>query len=67
MSIYDPNHLRVRPWFYGNFMFHYSGTLGAGGAASIYPSHLGVRRWPSAGFTHTLLAELGVLFVGLGG
>lgn len=66
MFIFYPNHLVVRLWSYGSFLFNCSGTLGAGGAGTIYPSHLGVRRWPYGGFTHSLVAKLGVLVVGLG-
>lgn len=67
MFIFPPNHFGVRLWSYGEFMFHCSGTLGAGGAGSIYPSHLGVRWWPYGGFYNSLVLELVVLVVGVGG
>lgn len=59
MFTFYPHQLGVRRWSYVDFMFHCSGTMGAGGAGSIYPSHLGVRRWSYGGFTRSLVAELG--------
>lgn len=59
MFTFYPNHLGVRRWSYGDFMFHYSGTMVGSGAGSI-PFTSASGGDPMA-VSYSLVAELGVL------